>query len=508
MSLRFLVVITLGLAVCVAVSTADPAPAQQPNSTEANLDALFSQLALPADTNINDLPLFEVLQTLSKRYSVNFVIAEEHFKAADVPNIKEKKPNIAATQLRGVTVHQFLTGVLEPMRATYLVKGNAIEIVPLAYAAKLAKVDVKEDKSGNKTLTEPLVSLIVKEKPLNETVALLARRYDLSVVVSPQSGDAKTGLVTAQLLNVPADKALELLVVQCDLYVIRKGKAFLITSRAHADELFDEPPVPKERKVERDLLLLFDLEVQLDDSFINDMPLFELLQKLSKRYGVNFVIADEHFKAAGVNDSRDQKPNVAATQMRGMTLHQFLTTVLDSMGATYLVKESAIEIVPLTYAAKFAKTTVKEDKGVGKMLAEPLVSLIVKEKPLNEAVALLARRYELNVVISPQSGVARTEFVTARLLNVTADKALELLALQCDLCVVRKGNVYLITSRDHANEMFNKKLERERQLIELEKLRQALPPKPEPKPEPKADQIPPPRPTCHPRGDEFDRSGA
>jgi hypothetical protein len=59
--------------------------------------------------------------------------------------------------------------------------------------------------------------------------------------------------------------------------------------------------------------------------------------------------------------------------------------------------------------------------------------------------------------------------------------------------VVRKGNAYLITSRDHSNEMFGEKLERERQLIELEKFRQAPLPKPEPKPEPKADPIPPPK---------------
>jgi hypothetical protein len=240
MSLRFLMALAAGLAFCVPASAADPAPGKQPNSTEATLDALFSPLVFPDNANINELPLFELLQILSKRYNINFVIAEEQFKIEDVRDIRERKPNLAATQLRGLSVHQFLTTVLESMGVTYIVKGNAIEIVPPLYAAKVAKVAVKVDMDGPKLPTEPLVSLIVKEKPLNETVALLAERYDLNVVVSPQSGDAKTGFVTARLLNVPADKALELLALQCDLRVVRKGNAYMITSRDHSNEMFGE----------------------------------------------------------------------------------------------------------------------------------------------------------------------------------------------------------------------------------------------------------------------------
>jgi len=118
-----------------------------------------------------------------------------------------------------------------------------------------------------------------------------------------------------------------------------------------------------------------------------------------------------------------------------------------------------------------------------------LVSLVVKEKPFNEVIDKLAEMYDLSVVICPQSGDGRTGFVTARLKNVTPAVAIELLAVQCDLRVIRKGNAFLITSRDHANELHNEKFERERQKIELLKFREApLPkPQPEPKPEPKAE---------------------
>src|SRR5262249_11837855 len=106
--------------------------------------------------------------------------------------------------------------------------------------------------------------------------------------------------------------------------------------------------------------------------------------------------------------------------------------------------------------------------------SEPLISFIVKEKPLNETVEQIAKLYDLTVVVSPQAGDARTGFVSARLLNMPAEKALELLALQADLRVVRRGAAFFITSKDHANEIFTEEVEKELKKIELMKLRETL----------------------------------
>src|SRR4029078_12247853 len=98
------------------------------------------------------------------------------------------------------------------MGATYIVKGSAIEIMPPGYAARLAKSEgYSEGYCPRQPPPLPLVSLVVKEKPLNEAGGLLAEPDDPAVVVSPQAGDAKTGFVTARILNVPAADALELL---------------------------------------------------------------------------------------------------------------------------------------------------------------------------------------------------------------------------------------------------------------------------------------------------------
>jgi hypothetical protein len=253
-------------------------------------------------------------------------------------------------------------------------------------------------------------------------------------------------------------------------------------------------PKPAKRADPTEALLdVLEQEFQFKDGAnINEIPLFELLQDLAKRHGITFVINEESFQTHGLPDAKEMKPKVAATGLRGLKLRQFLALSLDSMGAAYLIKNSTIEIVPIAHAQKVTKSAPKLEldgnipqMGEAPRLVEPLVSAVIKEKPLNETVAKLAEMYDLTVVVCPQSGDARTGFVSARLLNVPADKSLELLALQADLRVVRRGTAYLITSKDHANELFNEKLDKERQKVELQKLKEApaKPPAPAPVPE-------------------------
>lgn len=239
-----------GLALVAAPAFADdpkpddkkaaPKPAPRADAAEKILDVLAAELELPKDQNPSETPLFETLQYLGKRYNANFVINEAAFKAAGRPNIREEKPTVTASALGGVTVHQFLTLALDSLGATYLVKNGTIEVVDVGHAAKVTKSGVSQDEDGLPRLNERLVSAVAKEKPFNEVVAKIAEQYDLTVTIAPQAGDAKTGFVTARLLNVPADKALELLALQCDLRVVRRGAAFLVTSRDHANELFAE----------------------------------------------------------------------------------------------------------------------------------------------------------------------------------------------------------------------------------------------------------------------------
>lgn len=105
-------------------SNLGPNPSETQKSLKNTLENV--EVQLKEGTNINDLPLFELLQDLAKRYNVSFVILEQAFEAGT--NIKEKKPNLAATQLRGLKLGNFLDIVLLSMNATYIVRPDYIEI--------------------------------------------------------------------------------------------------------------------------------------------------------------------------------------------------------------------------------------------------------------------------------------------------------------------------------------------------------------------------------------------
>jgi hypothetical protein len=258
------------------------------------------------------------------------------------------------------------------------------------------------------------------------------------------------------------------------------------------------------RKPDPTVELLAKLRKPMDLGKLDGISLNDLAALLGEKSGVTVLVNETAFR------NIDQAANpgeimVKVPPLRAMSMTAALPHILGQMDATFLVRKDHIEIVPIAFAAKETKNIASKEDDGPVQLAQPLVSMIFKEKPFNEAVAELAEEYNLTVVISPQSGDARTGFVTARLLNTPADKALELLTVQCDLRIVRKANTFLITSRDHANELFNERMERERSKIDLEKFRNAPPvpqqqlqlqiqPQPQPAPAPNPNPATPPKP--------------
>ncbi len=100
------------------------------SDTQKKLKSIIEEVEvqLKEGANVNEIPLFELLQFLSKQYNVSFVVMEEYFKAEGIANIKEEKAKIAATQLRGLKLGNFLDIVLVSMNATFIVRPDYIEI--------------------------------------------------------------------------------------------------------------------------------------------------------------------------------------------------------------------------------------------------------------------------------------------------------------------------------------------------------------------------------------------
>jgi tetratricopeptide (TPR) repeat protein len=100
-----------------------------PTETQRQLKSIIEGTEVNlGDKNLNDIPLFELLQDLSKKYQVTFVIMEEYFKADMQPDIKDAKPKLASTSLRGLKLGNFLDIVLLSMNATFIVRPDYIEI--------------------------------------------------------------------------------------------------------------------------------------------------------------------------------------------------------------------------------------------------------------------------------------------------------------------------------------------------------------------------------------------
>ena len=252
---------------------------------------------------------------------------------------------------------------------------------------------------------------------------------------------------------------------------------------------------PTGRKPDPTVELLAKLRKPVDWAKADGVTVNDLINQIEKNFSVNVLVNQAAFKDSDP-PINTQKMNVPLT--RGMSLISTLPYLLGQLDATYLVHKDHLEIVPIAYAAQETKNAVpSEDDGPVRM-AQPLVSMIFKERPLNEALAELAEEYNLTVIVSPQSGDARTGFVSARLLNTPADQAIELLALQSDLRVVRKANTFIVTSRDHSNDLFNERMERERTKIDLDKLRNAPPTPPQQQPAPLQLQLIPVAPVMVP----------
>jgi hypothetical protein len=225
--------------------------------------------------------------------------------------------------------------------------------------------------------------------------------------------------------------------------------------------------------------LLAKLRKPVEMERAQDISLTDFASLLGEKFNITALINTAAFRNASPRSTPGSQL-LRVPQLHGASWVSMLPHILGQVDAAFLVRRDHIEFLPIAAAGKETKNLADDEDEASPRLAQPLVSMIFKEKPLNEAIAELADEYNLTVIVAPQSGDARTGFVTARLLNTPADRALELLAVQCDLRVAAKGNAFLITTRDHSNDLFNEVMERERSKIELEKLRAAPPMAPQP----------------------------
>ncbi|HYH64442.1 MAG TPA: hypothetical protein VD866_07065 [Urbifossiella sp.] len=244
----------------------------------------------------------------------------------------------------------------------------------------------------------------------------------------------------------------------------------VFAAAAHRVAVADEPKAGKAAPPDPTAQLLAKLRQPLALPASDELQLSEFAAQVEKATGVPVTINTAAFRTDGEGENVEGL-GVRVSASKKLSGAVVLRHTLGRQGWTYLVRRDHVEIVPIGFALKESRQSVQTDANGDAMAAQPLVSAVVKNMALSAALDDLAADHDLTVILSPQAGDQKAAFVTARLLNVPADKAIELLALQADLRVVRRGPAFLVTTKEHADGLFNERHERERQKLELENMR-------------------------------------
>lgn len=196
---------------------------------------------------------------------------------------------------------------------------------------------------------------------------------------------------------------------------------------------------------------------------LKDTPLRTLKEQLEKQFEITIVVREDLFKTQGDSDGDilDRKFKLESN-MSGVPLEAFLRLALQDIRATFLVRKHYVEIT--TWEAAVAQS---DDSALARVPKEgkpetalfsvrdfirdtPLVSTVVKDRSFERVVGELADTYGFTVVIAAPAADAAKAIVSARLMNVPFPTALDVLALNAGLKVVRRDNTFMVTTVEHA----------------------------------------------------------
>ena len=212
--------------------------------TAAEIVAVLHDSRVSFEQDLHSTPFPEVLADISKKHKVIIVLNPTAFENTTALN-DAKAERLTATKLDGISIKSFLDIYLRALSVpdvTYIVRPTHIEITTRQAALKEAGLmdavesAVKAGEPGEierakMQLTLPLVCIVTEGAPLRTILADLTRVYGVNLVIDSEAARAmKDAKVTAHLLNVPADTALELLAGQGGLTVTRRGTAFRLSS--------------------------------------------------------------------------------------------------------------------------------------------------------------------------------------------------------------------------------------------------------------------------------------
>jgi hypothetical protein len=155
------------------------------------------------------------------------------FKATGVENVRESM--VKLDKLTDVKASTVLDAILKQVDGCYFVKDTHIVIT--TKLARRAMLGEKDEDDAPVRDAVPLVRMTFTETPIRKALEELADKFDASILLAPYVAEKGDALVTAKLVNVPLDHAVELLADMADLSVVKRGNALYVTIPGRAKEL-------------------------------------------------------------------------------------------------------------------------------------------------------------------------------------------------------------------------------------------------------------------------------
>jgi hypothetical protein len=168
---------------------------------------------------------------------------------------------------------------------------------------------------------------------------------------------------------------------------------------------------------------------------------------------IHIIINEDEFKrvTGGMFDSEKVAIKIRS-KLDGMPLSAVLEIICGQIDGGYMVRNDFIEILPV----QSLQAELHYPRGVDfdlRIIDRDLRNLVVRffdNVPLSSAFNLLAEKYNRTILLSPKAQTALEQKVNLRLVNVPFDIAVETLADVAGLKVVRKSNVFVVTTKEQA----------------------------------------------------------
>lgn len=210
---------------------------------DKRIRSLVAKLSHPiTEIDKGDLPLPFVLESLQEMVNKNetdpsklmkIMLDVDGFNRATMGMFDPERKSIRFHfKLVGVRLDTVLGNICEQLEAVVLVRNEFVAIVPRGAALRELNFQIADDHP-----VPPIVYQFLTKTPLQKALKQLTEQTNVNIVLAPEVEAKSDVLITAKLVNVPIDAAVQVLADMAGLKAVRRANVFLITTKEQANEI-------------------------------------------------------------------------------------------------------------------------------------------------------------------------------------------------------------------------------------------------------------------------------